>query len=191
MTGAGEGGIGRRNVAEGAVDQDVVRQLVPDPRRIGPRGLDGIRHPRQHLVVDRHLLGGRLRLAERLRDHHRHRLADMTRLVVRQQKVRSDEHRGSTAAGQLDVVVGGRHRIVRDRLQTIRLNIGAGEHPQHARHRHRLGHVDRADPRVGMRRAHHRGPDLAGQSEVVREAAAPGDEPPVLVARQRLPDSLE
>lgn len=137
------------------------------------------------------MLRRRLRLFERLRDHHRNRLADMARLVVRQQIMRADEDLGPVPAGQLHVVFCRRHGIMWDRPPAILETIRPGVDPQYPRHRHRLGHVDRGNPRVGMRRAHHRGPDLTGQTEIIGEPAAPSDETLVLVARKRSPDSLE
>ena len=37
MARRGEGGFGRRDIAESRVDQHIVRQFVPQPRRVGLR----------------------------------------------------------------------------------------------------------------------------------------------------------
>ena len=72
--------------------------LVPHRRRARLHRVLGMDDERQHLVVDLDRLGGVERLRLRLGHHHRDRLADMARLVGRQQHVRADEDRA--AAGR-------------------------------------------------------------------------------------------
>ena len=93
VVGVGECLVRRLAVAEEGVDRDVVGDLVPDRGRARPHRVLGMVDPGQHLVVDVDRFGGIERLRQRLRHHHRHRLADMARLVGGQQHVRADEDR--------------------------------------------------------------------------------------------------
>src|SRR5215469_109359 len=119
---------------------------------------------------------------------HRHRFADMAHTIGRQQHMRAGEHRAAAWPGELHVVFGLGHRIVRNRPKIFRSAIGAGEDAEHAGHVLCRGDVDRDNPRMRMRRSHHRRIGLAVETEIVGEAALAGDEPLVLFARQRLTD---
>ena len=80
---------------------------------------------------------------------------------------------------------------MRNRLEAVGANVGAGEHAEHAGHRLGLGGVDADDARVRVRRAHHRRVGLPLDAEVVGEAALAGEQPAVFLAAQRLADGVE
>ena len=191
VIGLREGAVGRLLVAEQRVDEDVVGHLVPHHGGAGLDGRGGLDDERQLLVFDLDRLGGVHRLGARLRHHHRQRLADMARLVGRQQMMRPDEHRAAARRAELHVVFGRRHRRVRDRLEPVGANVRAGEHAEHAGHRFGLRGVDAHDARVRVRRAHHRRVGLSVEAEVVGEAALAGEQPLIFLAAQRLADGVE
>ena len=105
--------------------------------------------------------------------------------------MRPDEDLAAARAGELHVVARFGQRIVRDGAEFVGRAIGAGVDAEHAGQLERRGLVDRDDARMGVRRAHHRRLRLAGKTEIVGEAALPGDEPRVLVARHGLADEAE
>jgi hypothetical protein len=70
---------------------------------------------------------------------------------------------------------------VRDRLQPVCQEVGAGEHRKHAVDGARFVGRDRTDVRMRVWRSHHRRVRLARQVEVVAEAAAAGEEAQVLL----------
>jgi len=146
---------------------------------------------RQLFVVHHDGLGGIERLRLGFGDHHRHRLADMTGPVGRQQRVRADEHGAAARRVQLHVELGLRHWIVRERRKLVGDAIGAGEHAEHAGHFLGRCRIDLDDARMRMRRAHHRRIGLPIEVEIVGKTTAPGDEPLVFLARQRLADEAE
>ena len=148
-------------VAEAGLDRHVARHFVPHRRRAGLDRVLGVDDERQLFVVDLDRFGGVERLVLGFGDHHRHRLADMARLVGRQQHVRTDEHLAAARRVQLHVVAGLRQRIVRDRPELVGEAIGAGEHAEHALHRcaramnrcRGCAHADRASARSPRRSA--------------------------------------
>ena len=137
MVGGGERLVGGGAVAETGLDRHVARQFVPDRGRAGLDRVFGVDDEGQLFVVDLDRLGGVHRLVLGFGDHHRHRLADMARLVGRQQHVRADEDLAAAGRVQLHVVAGLRQRVVRDRSKLVGKAIGAGEHAEHAFHRPR------------------------------------------------------
>ncbi len=66
--------------------------------------------------------------------------------------------------------------------------VGAGEHRRARRAFASPRRFDRDNARMRIRRAHHHRVRLAVEAEIVGEAALAGDEPLVLLARQRLAD---
>ncbi len=183
--------IGRRPIAEPGIDRHVIGHLVPDHRRARLHGVFRMVDSGQQLVVDL----DRFRGIERLRDgfghDHRHRLADMARLVGRQQQVRADEDRPAAGTGELHVVSGLGQRIVRDGAEAVGQAIGAGEHAEHARHYFGARRIHAADAGMRVRGADHHRMSLAVEVKIVAEAAVAGDEPLVLLAGHRLADGAE
>ena len=150
-----------------------------------------MQHEGQLVVDDDKRLGGIERLRLGFGDHHGDRLADVAHLVGGQQQMRADEDLAAAGRGQLHVVARLRQRVVADGAEAVGGAIGAGEDAEHAGHRQRRRLVDRNDARVRVRRAHHRRVRLTGKTEIVGEAALPGDEPRVFVARHGLADEAK
>ena len=161
MVGAGERRIGGLRIAKPRVDQDVVRDLVPDRGCARYQRRLGVHHPGQLRVIDIDRLGRVERLAEAFGDHHRHRLADMAHLVRSQQPMRADEYLAAARRGQFHVVTGRRYRLVRDGFQPGGAAILAAIGAEHARHGARPAEHDAVDTRMRIGRAHHDGIDLA------------------------------
>src|SRR5271169_3110907 len=105
--------------------------------------------------------------------------------------MRADEYLAAARRGQLHVVARLGQWIVLDGAESIGRAIGARVNAEHAGQLERRGLVDRDNARMRVRRAHHRRLRLPGKTEIVGEAALPGDEPRVLGARPRLPDEAE
>ena len=187
----GKGAVGLRPVAKLRVHQDVIGDLVPYRRCAGLERVLGVDDERQFLVFDFDRLGGVHRLRTALGHHHRHRFADVAGLVGRQQHVRSDEHVSAAGCGELHVEFGLRHRCMRDRLYSIGQAVRAGQHGEHARHRLGGACLDPHDARMRIGRAHHRRECFAVEAKVVGEAALAGEQPPVLLAADRMADRAE
>ncbi len=156
MVGRREGRIGCGFVAEGGVDRDVLRRLVPHERCAELHRVFRMKHERQFLVVDRNRFGGIERLRLRFGDHSGDRLAHMAHLVGWQQRVRADEHGAAAGSMELHVVFGFRQRIVRNRLELIGEAIGAAIGREHARHGVRFRKIHATDARMRVGRTHHR-----------------------------------
>ena len=189
VRGAGKGRVGGGAIAHVGVDADVGVLFLPHARRaracrVGCGGDHG-----QWLVDDPHPFRCVARERTRLRDDHGDGLADEAHLVRGQREMRRDEDLRAVAVGEEDVRRARRERPVRDGFQTVAQRVGAGEHGEHAGERERLRGVDRDDARVRVRRAQHGGPGLAGEVDVVAEAAAAGEQARVLLARDRLADA--
>ena len=175
-----EGGLHGLAVAHLDREAPVVRDLGPDRGRPGgPRGID---RRRELLVVDRHQLGRVERPVARLRDDESHRGSDMACGVERE----GGGGRELRGAGRGPVA----DREARYRAQTVRPVVLARQHGEGPGRRASDGSVDPRDPRVGVRRAQDYAMRHARQREVVDIAAPPGEEPPVLAARNRLADAV-
>ena len=84
VRGAGEGGFGGRAVAAFGGVRDVVRVFVPHARGVGLRRGGNVGDRGQRFVLHVDQFGGVFRLREGLRDHHRHRVADIAHAVGHQ-----------------------------------------------------------------------------------------------------------
>jgi hypothetical protein len=180
VRGAREGGIDRRLVAQRPLVALVVGRLVVDRdaagllRRVGHADQCG-----QHLVLDHHGLGGVLRLLDRLGHHHRDMVADIAHLVDREDRVHRLLHR--RAVGVVDQPAAGQPAH-------LALDVLAAEDADHARHRERVGDVDRDDARMRVRGADEHRVRLVRQRDVVGVVARTGQEPVVFLAPQRVAD---
>ena len=151
-----ERGAHRRLVAARPAEADVAgRGLVQLRRarrlrgaRVGDRG--------ERLVVDGDTLGGVSRRIARLGDHRHHRLAHMAYRAARQRVARRLRHRVSVAR------TDDPERP--HRQDAIRRHVGAGEHRDDAGRGGRRRHVDAANARMGVRRAHEHAFERAGRS---------------------------
>jgi hypothetical protein len=156
MGGLGEG---RAHVTELDLvgGDDVGRQLAADRRGILRRPHVG--DERQCLVIHRDQRGGVLGDVAVVRQHHRHRLADVAGLARRERKGPGlvERHAG----------VGVAHHAALDHR---RREIVEGEHRVHAGHRQRGGLVHAFDQRMRMRAPHEGRLRHAGEGDVVDEA---------------------
>ncbi len=115
----------------------------------------------------------------------------MARLVGGEKFVRADERLAPAGRGELQIVAGGRHRLVRNGLHPGRAQLRAGEDAEHARHRAgRIGR-DGADARVRIGRADHDRMRRAGDDGVVGELSGSGEQPQIFLAPERLSDGAE
>ena len=181
MRGLGECRLGRRAVAALGGVRDVVRILVPHTRRIRLRSFGDRRHRWQRIVVHDDEFRRVLRLRQRLGDHHRHRIADITCAIDDERGTLRREHRRAVA-------LLARHRSLRHRNAVVRV-VGPGVYRDHARRSFGRRGVDRADPRMRVRRAHEHAPGLPVQRLVVLIAALAGEQPHILEATDRLADA--
>ncbi len=122
--GAGEGGIGRRAVADPVDEAFVVRALVPDRWRFGAKRVDPLDHGGKRPVVDHDQLGGVLGGGERLSDDERHRIADEAGAVSYRRERRD---KGRRSAPPLDRRADQRH--VAEPVGGV---IGPCQHHEHA-----------------------------------------------------------
>ena len=173
--------LGRRAVAALGGVRDVVRVLVPHTRRIRLRRLGDRGHRRQRIVVHHDKFGRVLRLRQRLGDHHRHRIADIAHAIDDQRRTLRREHRRAVA-------LLARHRRLGHGDAVVRI-VGPGEHRHHARRARRRRGIDRADPRMRVRRAHEHAPGLPMQRLIVLVAALAGQQPQILKPADRLTDA--
>jgi hypothetical protein len=75
------------------------------------------------------------------------------------------------------------------RRNAIGLQVGTGQDRHHAVDRARLGGVERADPRMRVRRPHEHRVQRTGPLHIIDEAALPRQQPVVLAPRDRLSDA--
>ena len=167
----GRGREGALDVAIGHGDEggDVAREIAVGGRRAGRERVAAIAHRRQHLVVDRDRRGGILGEIAAVGDDHGDRLADIADLAAGERMLGAQRRDGG---------IGDRHRQ-RLGCEPAR-HVLRGEHRMDARHRVRGARIDRTDARVGMRAAHERGVEQAGELHVVDEVRAPGEQGRVL-----------
>src|SRR5262245_44801037 len=105
--------------------------------------------------------------------------------------MRADEDRTATGSMQLHVVFGLRQWIVGNGNKPVGEAVGAGEDAEHARHRLGARGIDGENARVRVRGTQHYRIALTLDAEIVAEEAASGDEPLILLARDRLADRAE
>ena len=96
----------RLAIAEKRIDRSVVGHLAPNHRGARPHRVFGMIDPGQDLVVDANGFRRIERLRHALGHDHNHGLADVARLVARQQRVRAEECRTAVRRVQFHVVFG-------------------------------------------------------------------------------------
>ncbi len=130
---------------------------------------------RQFFVVDGDEFGGVLRQERALRDHQRHRLADMHDAVLRQRRpVRDDK---------LAAILARQRRMPGNIADAC--HVGCGQDGDDARRAGRRRCVDAFDAGEGVRRAHEDAIGLVRQRVVGGVAAAAADQRFVLDAAVR------
>ena len=169
--GAGDRRLRRGLVAEQLHEADIVGAAVPHPRRARRGRLRRGDDRRQRLVIDCDQLGGVERLVVGLGHHEGDIVADPAHPVLDQRRVGRPE-RAAVAplqpAGDRQVAPAGG------------LPVGAGEHRQHPGRGLGLCGIDRANPRMGVRRAQHGAERHARQHHVTDIAAAALEQPRIL-----------
>ena len=144
----------------------------------------GIKHRRERLEFEFDQLRGIFGDVAALRDDHGNRFADVTDLVIGEQRLlRVDEfmlHKACPFARQRQLRVGyGRKQLGK---------FGAAQHIDHAWQRGRAREIDRPDARMGERAAHERRMQHARQLEVGDELSASRQQAPILAARDGAAD---
>ena len=152
---------------------DLVRPLDHDlAGGIGVAAADPLMAQDVAIRVDRRMRAGdRLVRVEQRLEHLVRDLDGVDGPPARLRVIGGDH--GDGLADEADVV-GGEHRLVGTDQAVGRLarHVGCGEHGGDARHRQRLGHVDRDDARVRVRRAQGGTPHRAVDRQVRREGEA-------------------
>jgi hypothetical protein len=175
-----KGGHDRRRVARTPGKRQIAGHGFGDLRRA--RGLchDRVGHRRQRPEIDRDQFSRIERQRVCLGNNQGDRFAGIAHLGAGQQRLR---HKGERLAG-LDIGLGRRAQ----RLQTIRLDLGRGQHRQHAGRGQSGPRVDAFDPRMRVRRAQNHRMRQPGKIEVVEIAASTGQKPPVLAPSRPVAD---
>ena len=182
VVGLGEGGVDRDLVAR-LVEERLVAGIVrPDGRRAGDERRLRCRYRRQDLVFDGEQLGRILCLVERFGDDEGHRIADISDVVLRQDRLRADK--GGAAAAAL-----ARHQRAQ-RAEPARPQIVPGQDGEDARRRPRRVGVQRNDAGMHMRRPHDIAARLTRQPHIVDVAAPPPQQAEILFAAHRHTDRL-
>jgi hypothetical protein len=176
----GERALDRVAVARLPHEGHVVGRVVPHGRRAGACRVRGGRHHGQRLVLDRQHLGGVHGLLRRLRDHHRHRIADVTDAIARQRRARRLD-RGRAVAPLA-------RGVARQVAELVRRVVRAGEDRDHAGRLRRARGIDRPDARVRVRRPHDERIRLAREVHVIGVAPEALDEARVFDTAHGLPD---
>ena len=149
-----------------------------DQRRIGREGLRGRHDGRQRVVLDLQQLRRIARMVERVGRDHGDDVADMAHLARR--------HRQMVG---LAMAIAGRVLDLADRRQMadlVRYKVVGGVDRRDAGRGEGGRLVDAGKPRMGVRRAHEQDGKRIGRRGVVGIAAAAGQQPAVLAARQWL-----
>ncbi len=184
--------VDRRRIAHLRVERQVARAVVPHPRRVRFEGGKCVRHRGKRFVID----GDEIRRIAGLRcsrcDDDGDDLADVARLVAQDRRLRRVERCRAVAIDEGGVLpVDGARRIgdVRQIANAVSDVIGSGQNRDDARSGFRRGGIDGADFGVGMRRADHRGMELARQVDVVGIFASAAQQAQILASAQRCADA--
>ena len=137
---------------------------------------------RQAVIRDIDQLGGVARLFEGLGDDIGDRVADIAHDPARQDRPGRREHLAAVPPRHLD--------LGRDLGDPVGVEILDREDAENARRPFRRRGVDRPDAGMGVRRTQHMAIGLAGQVDVVGEAAGAGQEALVLAPLDRLADAI-
>ena len=178
--GTGEGGFGRFFVSHVPVEGQIGAVILVEnggirierARRIGVR--------RQHIVIDRHHLGGIARRELVLGHDQRHRIADMASAISGQNWAHDAAHRLSGALRQVPQARGF--------AKTLFGPVRRRENGKDTGHRLRLVCHKAADDGMCVRAAHECRVRHIGQLDVVHIGSAAAQKPLVLPPHYRLAD---
>ena len=180
MVGAREGGVGRGLVADQFDEADIVGRVVPHLDRAGLGRRFGRGHRRQRLELELDEFGGIERLRHGFGDDEGDAVADPAHALLGQDRIARLEHRRAVAPLE--------PAMARQVAPAGRLDVGRGQHAQHAGRGFGRAHVERFDPGVRVLRAHDDAVRHAGQLDVVDVAAAAAQQPRILEPRHALTD---
>ena len=165
-------------VAQLPVEAEILRRIVPHQRRIGTGAVVRLRHRRQRLVLDLHQLRRIARLLQCPGDDERHRVTGEAGAVAGQQRLVFRAERG---AGFYF-----RYREAGDRADSVRREIGGGQHGDDAGGLQRRFCVDSEDPRMSVRRAQDMAVDKVREAHIVDEPAFAAQQARVFAPMHRL-----
>ena len=181
VRGLGKGGIGLGLIAERPGVALVVGCRVVQGRAF-MRAVE-CHHRVEHVVIDFDEFCCVARFGLARGHHHRHLVAHITHLALRQHRMRRLFHRLAVHIGDepaarhaVDLVVG---------------DIGAGEDGEHAGRRFRRGGIDGFDDGMRMRRAQKHRIGLARQHHIVGVLAGAGQKARVFLALDRYADAAQ
>ena len=178
--GALEGRLGRRLVAERPFEDGVVGSHIVD-LRLRLRRLGHVDHMRQHAIGDVHPGGGGFGLLFGFGDDDGDMVTDITRLALRQDRMRAGLHRRA--------VLGMDHPAADEAADLVLGHMLAGEHGDDAVLRRPFRLLDRLDGRMRMRAAHEIGVGLVFQIDIIRILTLAGDETVIFLALDPSADS--
>ena len=159
-------------------EADIVGTIVPDQRCPRLCGIAGGCDRRQRLVIDLDQLRGIDRLIVIFRNDEGDVVADHAHAVLGQRRITRPIAGHAVAALQ-----SAGHRQIAEAGGFI---LGAGQHREHAGRALGFGNIDRADARMGMRRAQHTAEGHAGKHHVSDIASVALNQPRIFKSRNGL-----
>ena len=178
-----EGRIGRPGVADLAGEGEVVGAAGPEAGRVARHRGPSVRHRGQRLVVHLDELARVGSERGGLGHDQRDRFAAIANGLDGEGKVRGHRHLEAFRQAELGVGRTGPIRVMGDGPHPIGGCVRPRQDREYAGERCGPGGVDRAYPRVSVRRPHHEGAGRAGGRRVVGEPAPTGQQTPVFHPR--------
>jgi hypothetical protein len=158
------------------VKGDIARRLGPELRRARQRRARDIGDGVTRRVIDLYPLGRVARRRFAVGDHQRHRVADMAHALADERRAVRHDHAGSA-----------RHRYGDRHAADARLiEIGLGQHREHAGPGARRRNIDAADIGKSVRRPDEDSPGRVRRRVVVLEPAGAYQQRTILVARHEI-----
>ena len=166
----GERMIGCIVIAETGIDNEIAFNLRIDTRRAVSSCLLHVHHGRQFSIFDGHALSRVLCRSKRFGDNQHYWFAKIARPIRRHWQVRNIDGKiaGKRAERALGMIPGiGRIGEVADRPAARRDIIRAGQDRYNARLARRIGHIDRQNLGVRIRRTHEYRMTFGGKLKIV------------------------
>ena len=182
VMGSRKGGVGRRCIADRPIATEIAWDILIELRCAGHHCRDDFGHRRQNAVMDVNALGSVASGFDAISDDHRHRIADVAHLALRQQRVRRLLHRRAVLPRDAP---GAWHAI-----KLVLRDVLAGEDRSNAGARQRLDLFDRDDFCMSVGRAQEYGMKLVRQHNVMDIAPATGEEAPIFASAKWYPDPI-
>jgi hypothetical protein len=178
---AGKGRVDGLGIAHAHGEGGIGCGAVMDQWRSSADRVLSAHHKREDFVIDGDQLCRIARLRFRRSDNDRDPLADIARAVLGQRGALCAEALGSAH------VLG--HHLGIERAEPVRRPVLARQHSEDARRLLRRSLLDRANPRMGMRRKNKHRMRLAGQIDIRDVASASRQKTRILLARHGLSDA--